>query len=417
MDGYNDYQEKDTIEVFEILKIKQSSQQASVDFKEGLYGLLKENENYYRKIDRILSELGKSEFIPAFKVIVEHYPLDSLEVRQLDSLRIFVEKAKSTGDALLDDTQLNILKLSDNESAYLYATLEAISDQYLNPLARILEYQDFQIHDLISREELFNSLWIKELPSAIIQIDSEEELERSTYSGPGAENYQFTDRNITTALAMAEYATKSIESIEIVLAEKLKTEKSQQDLSALEKQLIDQSEVLKQLIDSLSINSSGSVSQILDNINKISASNLSEYAALEDVDRKMDFGQSSLNCLILLQHLSNSVGSLQAKDEEIKAKYMDAIWQPFISVVMEEEVKKRITAAYRKILIPHLLDRMLNELKCDNAAYFNDLLGMLHTRMFELREEDTSKLERKLKREQDPLEILDLFNVELKNED
>ena len=79
---------------------------------------------------------------------------------------------------------------------------------------------------------------------------------------------------------------------------------------------------------------------------------------------------------------------------------------------MEEEVKKKITSAYRNVLIPFLVNEASGELDCVKADNLNQLLTGLHVRMLELREEDTHKLERKLRKEKDPHTILQLFNLQ-----
>ena len=399
----------------EILRLKQNAASPASDFNSHLYLLLKENEEYYQQIDDILDRLGEADFKPGFRVLVEHYPLDSLETSKLVSLRANVLSASGTCNKLLEDTQMNILKLSDDQSAYLYAALQAISAKYLEPLGKILSYQELEILDLISREDLFASLWPEEMPMQVIELPPNNV--RSTFTGPDAMKYRFGKKDFGTLLAMSEYAAGSVDSIQNVLADKLQIERTQQDLSALEEELIDNSEALKQLVDSLDANSSGSIRKVLKNINQLGIDELSRYSAMDDAGEKLEYGQKLINCFEILQELSRSVGSLPAKEKQINELYVDAIWQPFISVVMDEEVKKRITAAYRKVLIPYILDRLQTELSCDNAAYFTDLLEKLHIRMLELREEDTSKLERKLKKEQDPVEILELFNVKPKNED
>ena len=399
----------------QILKLKQNTVNPQGGFNSKLYQLLKENEAYYQQIDDILDRVGEADFNPGFQVMVEHYPLDSLDIAKLASLRTNVLSATTTCDALLEDTQLNILRMSDDQSAYLYAALQAISTEFLEPLGKIITYQELEVLDLISREELLESLWPGDMPMQVIELPPNNV--RSTFTGPDAMDYQFVRKDIGSVLAMSEYASASVDSIQIVLAGKLKIDKTQQDLSALEEELIDKSEELKQLVDTLQINSSGSVNKVLKNIEKIRIDELSKYAALDDVNEKLEYGRTLINCFDQLGQLSRTVAALPDKEKEITELYTDAVWQPFISVVMDEEVKKRITAAYRKILVPHILDQIRDELNCDNAAYFNDLLIKLHTRMLELREEDTSKLERKLKKEQDPAEILDLLNVESKKEE
>ena len=82
---------------------------------------------------------------------------------------------------------------------------------------------------------------------------------------------------------------------------------------------------------------------------------------------------------------------------------------------MSEEVKKRITDAYHKVLIPHVLKEVKSNLTCGAAGEWNILLAQVHERMLKMRREETSKLERKLKKEQDPGVVMQLFNVQPMN--
>ena len=118
-----------------------------------------------------------------------------------------------------------------------------------------------------------------------------------------------------------------------------------------------------------------------------------------------------------MEKLTLSVGALPAQKEEIEKVYLDAIWNPHLAVIMQEQTKKRITGAYNRFVLPDILNGITNNLNCENAASYNNLLEELYSRMLEMRDEDTSRLERKLKKEQDPQEILELFNVKPKTAD
>ena len=78
---------------------------------------------------------------------------------------------------------------------------------------------------------------------------------------------------------------------------------------------------------------------------------------------------------------------------------------------MDEEVKKRITLAYRKVLAPYFTEQIASGLTCNTAAELAYQMESTHQRMLRLREEDTSKLERKLRKEQDPKVVMRLFGI------
>jgi len=110
-----------------------------------------------------------------------------------------------------------------------------------------------------------------------------------------------------------------------------------------------------------------------------------------------------------LKFLTDELVALPDKKVMLKTLYTDSIWNPFMANLMDEEVKKRITAAYFKILVPYFLKSAASELDCDNVKVLKDQIIQANQRMEELREGDTRKLERKLRREKDPNQILKLF--------
>ncbi len=410
----DDPSEKATINLDErylnILRLKVKVEQPSATFHSGLYPLLSENAGYYSKIDDILSELGDSDFKPAFRVLVDHFPLDSLEIAQLDSIKILHSQSRDISTTLLENTQLNILRLTDDRAQFYYDVISAFSERFVQPLDKTVKYFDQDILPYVSREVLMTGLW-PEKPSPQIQIVGEGSA-GEIFTGPRAAQFDFSENSILAAYRMAQYSLLSLESIQASLKDQLTKEKRQQDLIEMEEKLIDQSNTLNQLIDSLLQNASGDVKKALERIKEVSNNNLSSYAGITDVNEKLDYARQLVACNEQLKLLAETIGALPARDKQIEELYEDDIWNPFMATIMTEEVNKRITAAYRKVLIPYFLERVNSELNCKNAGNTAQIINKVHERMLELREEDTSKLERKLKREQDTEMILDLFNLQ-----
>jgi len=112
-----------------------------------------------------------------------------------------------------------------------------------------------------------------------------------------------------------------------------------------------------------------------------------------------------------MNRLANTIATLPEKAITIQEKYTDRIWNPFMANLMDEAVKKRITTAYTKILVPYYLKMAQEETDCGNVDELTQLIKATNERMLTLRDEDTSKLERKLKRIKDPNAILRLFDL------
>ena len=63
-------------------------------------------------------------------------------------------------------------------------------------------------------------------------------------------------------------------------------------------------------------------------------------------------------------------------------------------------------------MVPYFLRQAKSEFKCNQAKELNVLMKATYQRMLELRDENTSKLERKLRKENDPNTVLELFELE-----
>ena len=170
-------------------------------------------------------------------------------------------------------------------------------------------------------------------------------------------------------------------------------------------------EILEQNIDSLLRKTNLSLQKALNGILETKETLLKSYAEMEESDAKLEFGKNTLECLDNLGTLASALGQLPEKGQLIDEKYQDAVWNPFTATIMDEAVKKRITSAYKNVLVPYILETVSAPIACENAVGTTQLLADIQKRLMELREEPTKKLERKLRKEQNPEVILELLGV------
>ncbi|MEL7160908.1 MAG: hypothetical protein AAFN92_09120, partial [Bacteroidota bacterium] len=91
----------------------------------------------------------------------------------------------------------------------------------------------------------------------------------------------------------------------------------------------------------------------------------------------------------------------------------DEVWNNFTATVMEEELKKRLTEAYRDKLLPYFREQVTTSLDCANAGTLATRIAATNQRMLALREEDTDELEDRLRQTDDPRAILALLNADV----
>ncbi|MEM9000799.1 MAG: hypothetical protein AAGB24_11095 [Bacteroidota bacterium] len=395
-----------------IARLKMRSGDTLHFFEQGIPPLLKANRLYYQKIDRILGELGKAAFMPDFQVKVPHFPMDSVEKSQFDTIKVLYQKSNTIRQNLLKNTQLHILRRSDAEAQFLYAVVLAISDTYLEPLGTLVGYGAVDILDYVSREELMQVLWPKGKPAKKVQIDERGDgTAIRTFVGPEAQHFDFDSDGISVVYQLADYAFLSLDSIQQQLGQKLVNEKRQQEFIALEEQLISSANALNRFIDSVAKSLPRPEREALMRIKGLVDSNLKQYSQTEEAVTKLELAKTLLVCFRHFHGLAITISEIPTRWQTIQETYKDAIWNPFTATIMNEEVKKRITTAYRKLVIPYLLDTVREKLDCGTAQELEQQMDGVYQRVLQLREENTSKLERKLRKEQDPEVILQLLDL------
>lgn len=396
----------------QIMQLWQSGSDAGTLSAEGINQLLSENASHYQAIDDILSQLGKSQFMPHFKVKVNHYPLDSIEIQMLREIGAFYAKSEEVGNGLLNNTQLNILRRSDEEAQFLYTVVERLSTSVLEPMGKLLDYVEKDLIEFIPEKRIIKHLWPQGMPNHTIEVPIPSTDGTRAFIGPKATSYDFDALTINSVSKLAEYTTASLDSISEVLQHRIQKESRLQEVVALEEKMISNVDHLNQLTDSLQAQSPRLETKALKRIQSFAEDQLKLYSNMEDSPTKIEEGKRIMDCLSQLDGLAQEIATLANKWEIIQEKYEDAVWNPFMATIMNEEVKKRITGSYKNVLVPYILNTVIEDLNCDNAGNITQLLISLDERMLAMRDEDTSKLERKLRREKNPETLLQLFNLQ-----
>ena len=384
---------------------------ASVDLEEGMVKMLAANAGYYQKVDQIISTLGKSSFMPEFKVKVVHYPLSDAERAYLDSIDALSNEANKMVAGMLESTQLRLLKLSDEEVLYLLTLVDTLNREWLKPMLEISEYYKNGVLDHIDRNKL-TQLWPGNVPKTSFEIAYEFDQQQkvrafnSSFNGIG-------DHSMVEELhALAGSMHHELSVIEQKLNKERAQKEREQELEQLEEKLIVQQTYLNSSIDSLSQEMSDPEKTVIQSIKARAALLLSEYSSQEDLDQKPVQARQLISCFPYMDSLATEVAMLPERWQEIQREYRDDVWNPFTAIVMSEEIKKRITESYRQVLIPYYLDQITNNLSCTNVQQLLQSLTSTHHRMLQLKEEDTKRIERKLKREDDPEAIIELLEID-----
>ncbi len=380
----------------------------------GLSNLLERNTAQYMKIDQILSTVGKSDFLPEFKVKVLDFPLDSLEIASIETIKSSVSKATEISNFIQSNSQLNILKLSDTSTVLQISAVEKIALDYLRPLQALVAYDSLKILDYTSRAQLIQHLYPKGMPGTQLRV--EVELDSSTvsqtFSFPTDKSMGTEQKDLKGLESFAKMVAAGMVEIASDLKAKLTFENKQQELIAVEEQVIFQNESLQTFIDSASRSTPPKYRKALNHLNSFAGNMLKEYSNRKASSNTLATANSIKTCLIDLTNLAHTISKMPAYADTVRTTYTDRIWNPFTATLMDEDVKKRITTAYENVLEPYFLNEIAEGLSCETILELNNTINSTYARIKALRDEETKKLERRLRREQDPLMVLQLMNVQ-----
>jgi hypothetical protein len=101
------------------------------------------------------------------------------------------------------------------------------------------------------------------------------------------------------------------------------------------------------------------------------------------------------------------------QQKELDSLYTRTVWNPFTYTDMDEVVKERIYNAYNKVLFPHLMNEVENQISCETIDKILHDIPAVIERLKQLRNEDTKDIEKELRRENDPQVIKEALRMEL----
>ncbi len=377
-----------------ILKMKLPTEALDKVTQSGMFKLLEENDDHYQKINSILQNLRNSSFSIKFNVKIPYYPLNEKDATLLNSVVDHYKKSRRISNILLDNTQLAILKLSDDNVRVLEKSVYDLTKGVLDPLKEVVSYQERDILQYIPREQLFERIWPDGIPITPNGIND-------------------TSFSISAINLLSESTFNRLDSIQRTLSKKISISERKQEAIELEKKMIAQRDYLEQLSNTLDADTIPAIyKNTVRNIQKNAENKLANYSDIQDVEKKLSYARELVYCFEKLDNVGETIAQLPKQQQNIRKRYLDKVWNPFTATLMEETTKKRIVQAYEKVLIPHFLKKIEEELQCDETEQWISLVNDTYQKMLVLRDtKDTHKLERKLRKEKNPQLILEQFAI------
>ena len=373
--------------------------------------LIKENSRLYAKVQTLLLSKERYDTPLPFQVIV---PFQALTPQELDDLSQIEENLfliDSLSQAIISNSSINIAKVTDAEVGYWQAVAATLSADYIRPVRQLAHYADRGILAFIPRDTLWRFLWPDTRASTALDIKYEilgSEIIRP-YKLPAVDSSRIPLGETGPIVQITQSVLNQIDTVNQRIRTKVQTTAGSDQFAAIEEQLIDTVRMLNRILDSAHVDNMAE--SALQKIQSEATEVLTRYSSVEDIDAKQVQANNALNCLSHFNALARQVAFTPIQWELIQVEYTDKVWNNFTSTVMSEEVKRRITRSYRDVLMPYLFQLVTDKLSCANAASLAQAFAQSYDKMLWLRNEDTTKLERKLKNENDAEAVMDLLGI------
>ena len=394
----------------DILELLQSDRDSSQVYNLGIAELLNKNLAYFRDTNKNLSSLAGQPVLEYMKVKVPFFPIPEISQAQLDTITNLYQRATKIDQALLDDTQLNLLRLNDTQTDLLYRAAEQIKDDYLRPLGKLVNYHHEELLQHVDTLRVLDNLWPDGFPPAKIKVDNSDDVELFFESHDTPYDPQ-KPLNINSVLDLAYFTLDRLELLKEELNLKLSATKKAARVLEQENKLIEASRQLRVTLVSLPDDLPEDIETAIAGISRYADERLEDYSSLPASADQVAYAGKLISCFERLAELSKVVSNLPQNMDELAEVYTDEVWNPFTATLMDEKVKKRLTRAYGEKVVPFILKKVESEVDCSNASAYIALIEQLNERMFVLREKDTKRLERRIKRKDDITEILSLLGI------
>lgn len=371
--------------------------------------LLVKNSEHFKEIENIFTALGKAEFQPNFTIKVPFYPIDSTETALAATITKRYLKADSLQSSIVGNSHLNIVKRSNPRVQFLYAVIEQLKSSYLQPLAQVVQLEQNGLLPYVNRDNLVETYWVNP-PTK--EITTNISGNPQTFTAPETESLNFLGSNLETVASYSAYVLSAFEAIYNELKQDIEQGEQLESLAELEQKLLSRTNVIEQLIEETAGELPETHTIALQALKDFAENELRIYAEMPEGVEKLRFGQQLEQCLAQLDDLAAYIVDEPEAYQEIQQLYTDQVWNPFMYIIMDELVKKRLTGAYESVLRPYFFETITNNLDCGKTEQLLSQFKGALLALKRLRKEDTRKLERKLKREKDPMVVLQLFNLQ-----
>lgn len=333
------------------------------------------------------------------KFKVRKFSYSDKEKKQLNSIKEKTDEVEKTLEKFFSNSQIEIGKLNF-ESLNKH---ESILKQYQNTfpkLKKLVAKISQPAFEYVIREALFPNFDMAINFNSEIQYSYQEENFKEQHSFPNVPDK--TQYSIDSLDEFVDEMHQDVHKIDREVKRVLEDLSKQEALNEDEKELVAKKAELKALY--LNEKEDENYNEFHENL----AEAVVEYAdqvfeayVKLPVDQKKDKIQATLTCFEKLINTYIEIADLPRKLDRIDNVYTRTSFNPYLMVDMSERIKERVYKAFEDYLFPSLMKEINENINCQAFPERIEALETIYNKMVELSDQDTSAMEKELRREKD----------------
>ena len=353
---------------------------------------------------------GKDIVYPKLKV--RKFPYTDEEKEQIEGGLKLIKESTEIIEDYLNDPQVDINRYNYKEIS-LYYEIYKVYNRELKKLKNVFEKLNLYTYEYVNRDKILPYL-LKDgiqYPDEITYEYDDQKLSEA-YEFP--EGISSDNRSIKKMNLHLEAINNSLIETKKQVEPIIEKNRKRAEIAEKESELVKKRDSIIDLFNDKENREDYNTyhESFKEDVNAFIMDRFKTYAN-KDVEERLDKTQFVIDCFKTIGTLYSKLVDLEEKKERIEESYKREVWSPVTYTYMTETIKERIYNAYKNYLLDKVVDDIKKSIGCEKLDEKMENISILYKEMMAIRDRDTSKEERALRRVKDADKILSILNIKL----
>lgn len=352
-----------------------------------------------------------SNSLEKVKVKVIKQPFSNEEKNQIKKSQELYNQNKSLVQDFFNNSDIELNKYTNEDLMIHYEVMSVFKKNQQN-LAPFLEKVSKPEFEYINRSAFFQQA----IPSLVYN----EKIKYIFKEKEGISTYLFSKlnsirvNNFETLIGHLTEMNNELKKLQKTTNSLLVKSAKELDLVPQEKQMI----ALKDSINKLYSNEYQSElfniyhKQVSDNVLQFTEREVKNYSEL-GLEEKLEGIKIITSCFENTLKFYDVQAEIPRKIERLDEVYTRTVFNPYTFTNMDERIKERLYKAYENHLLPFVLNDLNIDFSCNSLELKLNNFEKLYRKMMILRDRDTKEIEKELRRENNPIKIMEILELEI----